>query len=451
MRIKNVRPSISRVYLCGIFLACLAFPVSAQITAGDVQAAIDEAKWRKYVANIRVNSQSTPVSLPAGATSGKVGIKLLEGVPSLTTAGQVSVAGKAVPISTTLKLGAAATGKLAVALLKASPYTAAFAAGSAALELYDALADSNISVKKDPAGNLIPLKLKTGEIEEWSGGNGFWDTDKMAAAQVVADSMYLPGSYYSPVSATPFSETRFGVYSNSPNAPGMYLTSFSLVSRIRVQNTADPLTEQQLVDEIASKSGWPSGTLEKITKTAIESGIEPDLESAVTTVSGPSTVGEPKVTTKNLPDGKVETTTEKTNITYQGSNIKVDNSSVVTNYNPTTNTTNNVSDTTIENPDLPKPDPKDQCEKYPDSIGCAKFGEPPASVPLKKTERALNITAAAFTSSAACPAPVQLAVMGQNYEIPYDPLCDKLALIKPLMMLFAAFVAAYVLADSFKV
>ena len=159
-------------------------------------------------------------------------------------------------------------------------------------------------------------------------------------------------------------------------------------------------------------------------------------------------MGQPKVTTKKNPDGSTDTTTEKTNITYQGNDIKVTNTSVTNNYNPTTNTTTTTGDTTVENPDEPT---KDQCEKYPDSIGCSKFGEPPAAEPLKKTERALNITAAAFTSSAACPAPVQLAVMGQNYEIPYDPLCDKLALIKPLMMLFAAFVAAYVLADSFKV
>ena len=260
MRIKNVRPSFNRVYLCGFLLVVAAFPVRAQITAGDVQAAIDEAKWRKYVANIRVNSGSAAVSLPAGASGGKVGItKLLAGVPSLETKGLVSIGGASVPISTTVKAAAGATGRLAMALAKtAGPVGVAVAA----YELFQAIDGYTVAYR--PEDHSLDVKKIQQTVEtEFSTGGDVWVGSAEAAGKAYASASYPSGSYWAPTRTTCNTE-RCWIYSESPNGPGMYLTSIALVSRQTQGGKITDSTEQELANMIdaAMTTGIPSGMVE---------------------------------------------------------------------------------------------------------------------------------------------------------------------------------------------
>jgi len=136
-----------------------------------------------------------------------------------------------------------------------------------------------------------------------------------------------------------------------------------------------PSSQQEFVDAVASKSGWPptsalSQTLEDAARTTGEKIKPQNL-----TLSGPATSpGTSRETQK--PDGSTETSTTTHNHTYNGNNVTTTNTTIVTNYNPTTNIT--TTETTTQTPpkedeepeyeatDTPLPDqPKLYTPKYP--------------------------------------------------------------------------------------
>ena len=98
----------------------------------------------------------------------------------------------------------------------------------------------------------------------------------------------------------------------------------------------------------------------------------------------------------------------------------------------------------------PVPDPG-ICDEYPDILACAKLGEAQApKIPSK--EVAVKVTPKTFSGGAgSCPAPLTFTFMTHTGEISYQPLCDQLSLLRALFLALAGVMAAYILADSFKV
>lgn len=131
-------------------------------------------------------------------------------------------------------------------------------------------------------------------------------------------------------------------------------------------------------------------------------------------------------------------------------------SRVITTYNTTTiynNTTTGapLMPPTTDAETLPPPAVATDCELTPDLISCSKYGDLPAPDPLKKDPKPVVVTAVSFSSSSACPAPLSFSVRGASYGISYGPICDQLYLLKFLFLAMAAFIASYILADSFRV
>lgn len=142
--------------------------------------------------------------------------------------------------------------------------------------------------------------------------------------------------------------------------------------------TSVPSTDQEFLDAIAAKSGWPSGsdlarTLEEAAKITGEK-IEPEN----LTVIGPETTPGTTSTTQK-PDGSTETATTTHNHTYNNNNVTTTTTTVINNYNPTTNTT--TTETRTETPpkeeeqpeydvtDTPLPEqPKLYTPKYPNGL-----------------------------------------------------------------------------------
>lgn len=196
-----------------------------------------------------------------------------------------------------------------------------------------------------------------------------------------------------------------------------------------------PSTQQEFADAIALKSGWPtSSALPSAVVDALAGGES--IGSAVPTLTGPASVAGP-TSTATSPSGTVTTSTVH-NITYNNNNVT---------YNTVTTTNNNgVVTTTTGTPE----DPLDQCAKYPDSVGCSKL-DTPVSDTLKTKTKAVTVTPVVFSSSSVCPPPLSFTLRGASYGVSYQSLCDRLALLKTLFLALAGVLAAFIVADSFRV
>jgi len=169
----------------------------------------------------------------------------------------------------------------------------------------------------------------------------------------------------------------------------------------------------------------------------------------------PTTDKTTSTTTKTQDGAKQETTsTTTTTITNTPNTSTVTN--VITNITNITNTTTNelMSPPLEETQEGTEPSNKDdiaECERNPETIGCAQFGEPTPPDELVKETIDVSITPVSFAGSGACPAPLSFNVSGHSYAVSYDSLCEKLAILKYLFLAMAGFIAAWVVASLFKV
>lgn len=114
---------------------------------------------------------------------------------------------------------------------------------------------------------------------------------------------------------------------------------------------------------------------------------------------------------------------------------------------PVTNT-----ETTVETaPVAPPVAVPTDCEKFPSHIGCAEFGQPPSAEVLAKTSVPVSITSVAFAGSSSCPSPLTFSAMTGSYSVSYQPICDKLAVLRGLFVAIAGVIAAYIVITAFKV
>jgi len=163
--------------------------------------------------------------------------------------------------------------------------------------------------------------------------------------------------------------------------------------------------------------------------------------------------------------------TTSTTTTKQDAAKQETTTTTITNITNTTNTSTatttitnitNITNTTINQPigppiedvktgPQPEVDPRSECEKNPDTIGCSKYGTPVAEDQLVKETVAVTVTPVSFAGGATCPSPISFNVAGHQYAVEYTPLCEKLAVLKFLFLAMAGFIAAYVVANMFKV
>jgi hypothetical protein len=200
-----------------------------------------------------------------------------------------------------------------------------------------------IAVKSDPA-NSSP------NTQGW-----YFANPTMSGTTCFADLYNKEGEFQANISQ--------GIATSTPTAPA--------------SSSAVPSSQQEFIDAVAAKSGWPStSAVNRLLQEDIAAGNK--LATGPITVTGPATSpGTLKTTTKA--DGSTVTSTTTHNHTYAGDKISTTNTTVVNNYNPTTNIT--TTETTVETPpkeDTPEdtavsdtalPDlPKLYTPKYPEGI-----------------------------------------------------------------------------------
>lgn len=88
-----------------------------------------------------------------------------------------------------------------------------------------------------------------------------------------------------------------------------------------------------------------------------------------------------------------------------------------------------------------QPDP---CDQHPERLGCMPAGTDSFAVPTSSVPLSFTPEAAPFSGT--CPAPI--SVLGQS--ISFQSSCDAMTMIRPLVLAFAAVMAAFILLDTFR-
>lgn len=99
-----------------------------------------------------------------------------------------------------------------------------------------------------------------------------------------------------------------------------------------------------------------------------------------------------------------------------------------------------------DKPRDPEKDERDLCEKHPDIIACQKLEAPEDNVKLPVKEVDFNFAPeSGYAGSAVCPPPIVVSVAGETISISWQPFCDSLNMIRPMMLAMAWLMAAFIL------
>jgi hypothetical protein len=344
---------------------------------------------------VTLGSNGTPLVAPGVPT-----IQTDGGLPKVTATGSmVNPAGNRVAVTAVGRVPAAqiaaATGRLAVNLgLK----TAAFI--GAGVVLYDFAKEINFILSRNPDGTVKVEKTDPNICtvapcftyrHDGQNYNGVAYTTGEQPSREAACSRFIAVKNDN-VNSSPFTQ---GYYFTGPalrgiecfadlyNKEGVFQDNLSngiatATPTAPASSSSVPSSQQEFVDAVAAKSGWPisSKVGQVLEESASQTGVK--VDAGPLTVTGPATSpGTVKNTTKA--DGSTVTATTTHNHTYSGDTISTATTTVVNNYNPTTNIT--TTETTVETPpkeDTPEdtsisdtalPDlPKLYTPKYPDGI-----------------------------------------------------------------------------------
>lgn len=357
----------------------LAVSSAYALTASEAAALADQA-----ITRVRVNSVLVdvgPVLQNASAGNFPIGKSLA----SVSAAGELQLAGKAAlsvggsPLTANVlaKPVMASVGKAIVKGL--SGFSGPLMIGIAAYDLLKELnytptkqADGTIAYDFVDPGLQLQCSTNAGTAGPWYPSCG----DAIAAIRPLCLNTFSLTSQTPPSSGPWYSYVAAGTLGTSPIfqacSPAHSGTVYTRTNPILNHRTA---AEQEVIDAIATKSGWPAtSNIAKATADAVALGQPIDLPAP--TVTGPASIPGPTTVVKN-PDGTTTTTTKTQNLTYQGDNITTTTVTNVSNSNPVTNiTTNTTSTTTGDTPppadsasDTPLPTaPKLYTPKYPDGL-----------------------------------------------------------------------------------
>ncbi|MCO8251804.1 hypothetical protein [Comamonas thiooxydans] len=247
-------------------------------------------------------------------------------------------------------------------------------------------------------------------------------------------------------------------YSNC--LPGYYVWNNSCTK----DKPTKAMQENEILDKLASSSGWPSSAARALGQMLGEPDIRTDLAPQPAGIVGPMTV--PGATSKSTesvrlvpgtnveappgatqtdPGTKTTTSTKTHPITYSGPEVKY--GTVTNNVTNITNNVTNVTTTETTKTEEAEDDNKgDQCEKYPDSIACQKveLDTPDDEIPRSKATVTYSIEDS--WGGGSCPADVYTNVGGQSIKA-YDwqQTCGYVATyVRPILYLLCAFGALWI-------
>lgn len=464
---KNVRYQFACLCLGFGFLALAAFPVAAQSphvpNSPFIPLPLD---YFETAGRVQVVQPINNLTLPGGKRLFEDTGLSTDGASGVKSAGQGDItnpSGNKVRVAADTRIpNANVAGALGRATQKiVGSVVGPLGVGLALWELYKEL---NFDLSKDADGNAVVKKIDPNvctvspcydyrvSTADGSGvTSGYKSTALLAASAFATAYNAYPsyGTYLVSLNECDASYCYFDKYYDSNNSLAGARQIYEITKRsIAAQPTTYlPSTQQEFLDAVAAKSGWPSTSA---LSRALRDSVSATGEKVITgtpVVSGPATSPGTTSVTNNVTNNTTKTETVTHQHTYSGNTITTTNVTNIVVVNNTTGDTISNETTTS----TPKPAPAtDQCKEFPDTAGCAKLGTLPESDKLTKKTEAVSVVAVAFAGGS-CPPPVTFSVMSQSHSFSYGPLCDRLAVLKFLFLAIAGVLAAYILADSFKV
>ncbi|NMG72537.1 virulence factor TspB C-terminal domain-related protein [Parazoarcus communis] len=211
-----------------------------------------------------------------------------------------------------------------------------------------------------------------------------------------------------------------------------------------------PATDQQIEDAIYVEL-VARGMGSDLARRLIEAGYRPDVSEITTT--GPSSIpGSTTTSTTSGPSGTTTTTRETSyDMDYAPGSVTIKERTTETTTAPdgtsTTTTTESTPPATggTSQPAPPEEPPKPFCELYPDASACQNLDVPTVTPTPPETIDVIFVPSGGFGSGGSCPAPYAFNVQGRAFAIDYQPLCNFMIALNPVVIA-VAFVTALLIA-----
>jgi Neisseria meningitidis TspB protein len=219
-----------------------------------------------------------------------------------------------------------------------------------------------------------------------------------------------------------------------------------------------PLTEQEVADRIAAKSGWPTSTrLAETLLEAMKSGAKVEVGPASVTVPTAQPEMQPKTTTKETvktdpatgkPQRTVETATTETKCTTNGEKVLCGEKTTTTTQTFTKETdgseTPSEPKTETEEETTDKPKETDLCEKHPDILACAKpeLDTPDGEIP--RATETITYQEENLFGGGSCPtnAVANLGTVGRSFTVwDWEKTCNYALPLRAVVIALATFAA----------
>lgn len=185
----------------------------------------------------------------------------------------------------------------------------------------------------------------------------------------------------------------------------------------------------QILDELDDKGVEIPWTGEEI-----EDMPQPLVLSPRTTTNpdGSKTIEQTTLTPSRGPDGK----TVGWNRTTTTQQISAPDAQGNTTTTTTTSTSNG-------GPSEPVKDDRAECEKSPNTLGCADLDTPSLELPKETKNVTFSLESISWGASASCPPPwpINIPMVNKSFQMSYESFCDVATRIKPFILAGAAFVA----------
>lgn len=374
----------------------------------------------------KVLNDGTGTAVPLSPSSAGTGIKVIDGVFNSSGTGYQTNAkiGAEIP-AVKVNHGVSAANLAAAALSavgKLSTLGLALSVGSA---IYDYFDGAGLAVDSQGGiGQKIPITTA-------SCGGG-------AAGYNPNTHVYYFLNNYSGSQLCP-SGSQFCQYTNTP---GVDICSISSAT----QPPATPIDTDTAKQKLIATPPQTSDGFSQTIKELHDQGSDPVANSP--TVEAPSSPVTSAPQQSVNPDGTVQTKQDVTTFNQ----ISGDTITATTNTTTTTTHVDGSTTTTVTNnaPASPDSNPPTDCEKYPDNIGCAKFGNAPTSEVLPVTDVPISLNPVSL-GSGSCPAPLTASLSkGLALSFSFAPICTIATAIAPLVIAIAWLIAGYMVVGVVK-
>jgi hypothetical protein len=440
----------ARAWLIAVALGCLSLSSHAAGFGQFMAVVTGKSTAVKVASNGTVLATKAPTALTPGngwQAAGNYGVAQgAAGAVQVGAEATVGVAGKAVPVSIVGQVtkdaviggitGCATGGVIGCVIGVGTPLAIAYLTSSGVRMNPDGSAD----IFAPPECGLDCYYWAIAVVVGQSQPLGTWPYSTPDAACLAAGSK---ATVINPRYKPPYTWSASSGFCQAM-LDGTTLTSFASLQRGPARapdsGTWHPATPVEVKEALYKKDPSPL-----IVPELDKAGAGPDvLPITGVTTTGPLTIVGPSTTTINNIDNSVTTSQTTNDYTYNGDTVTSGGSRTETQTTKPDGTKTDDKTETFNPGDqasAPPEDPKVQCDKYPNSLGCAELDTPSGDIP--KDTKTVAFQEESVFGGGGCPANKTMSLHGIGSVTVWDfeKTCAYIAQIRAMVVALAMFAA----------